>query len=95
MRYTYEEPDFEYEIAETWKTIQPLYKELFTYVRRRLYIRYGPDVVKPDGPIPAHVLGNIWAQEWSKISDIVMPYSIEKNLDVTEEMLRQGFTPLR
>ncbi|KAI4468733.1 angiotensin-converting enzyme [Holotrichia oblita] len=95
MRYIYEERDFEHEIATTWRALEPLYKELFTYVRRRLYIRYGPDVVRPDGPIPAHILGNIWAQEWSKISDIVIPYPGEKQLDVTDEMLRQGFTPLR
>nr|XP_022899695.1 angiotensin-converting enzyme-like [Onthophagus taurus] len=95
MRFIYEDDDFEYEIMDTWNKIQPLYKELFTYVRRKLYVRYGGQAIREDGPIPAHLLGNIWGQEWSNIQDIVLPYSQEKVLDVTDEMLRQGFTPLR
>lgn len=95
MRYAYEETDFEYELAETWQKLQPLYKELFTYVRRKLIIRYGENVVRSDGPIPVHLLGDLWGQDWSKIADIVMPYPLNRNLDITDEMLKQGFTPLR
>lgn len=95
MRYAYEDEHFQGELEETWMGLQPLYKELFTYIRRKLIMRYGTEVVRPDGPIPAHILGDVWAQDWSKIADIAMPYTNLKNLDVTDEMLRQGFTPLR
>lgn len=95
MRYVYENPNFENEISESFRRLQPLYKELFTYVRRRLLNQYGSSVIRPDGPLPAHVLGNLWAQEWSKIGDIVTPYPSAAKMDVTDEMRRQGFTPLR
>jgi peptidyl-dipeptidase A len=95
MRYAYEESDFENQVAEAWKALQPLYKELFTYVRRKLLQLYGPNVIRPEGPLPGHLLGNLWAQDWSKIIDLVAPYPEYKSMDVTDEMLRQGFTPLR
>lgn len=95
MRYLYEDGDFEYEIAETFQKLLPLYKQLFTYVRRKLFLRYGINVIRPDGPIPAHLTGNIWAQDWTELSAIVMPYQSAKGIDVTDELLRQGFTPLR
>ncbi|KAI5638060.1 angiotensin-converting enzyme domain-containing protein [Phthorimaea operculella] len=75
--------------------VAPLYKQLFTYVRRRLVQRYGETTVRSDGPIPAHLLGNMWAQNWKSIMDLVMPFPQSPNVDVTSEMLRQGFTPLR
>ena len=30
-------------------------------------------LVPADGPIPAHLLGNIWAQDWSNVYDLVAP----------------------
>ncbi|XP_049820777.1 angiotensin-converting enzyme-like isoform X2 [Aethina tumida] len=95
MRYSYEDENFESEVAQAFHKLQPLYKELFTYVRRQLFQRYGPNALRSNGPIPAHLLGNIWAQEWSNIEDLVRPYREYKKMDVTDEMLRQGFTPLR
>lgn len=95
MRFLYEDGDFEYEIENTFKKLQPLYKELFTYIRRKLIIRYGEHIVRQEGPIPAHLLGDLWAQDWSNLADFVMPYPHVKHLDVTDDMLRQGFTPVR
>lgn len=95
MKYIYEDGDFEYELEDTWKKLQPLYKELFTYIRRKLIIRYGSNIVRSEGPLPAHLLGDIWSQDWSNLADFVMPYPHVKNLDVTDDMLRQGFTPIR
>ncbi|XP_050305397.1 angiotensin-converting enzyme-like isoform X2 [Anthonomus grandis grandis] len=93
--FVYETADFQDELVETFRKILPLYKELFAYVRSRLYKKYGPEVVRPDGPLPAHILGNLWAQDWRNIYDIVAPYPEYGGLDVTGEMLQQGFTPLR
>lgn len=95
MKYVYEDSDFEYELAETFQRLLPLYKQLFAYVRRQIYRRYGSSVVRSDGPIPVHLLGNLWGQDWSGISEIAVPYPHVKSIDVTDELLRQGFTSLR
>lgn len=95
MRDVYDDPNFEHELAESFQKLQPLYKELFTYVRKKLIKQYGPNIIRHDGLIPAHLLGNIWAQEWSNIEEITIPYPNKGNIDITNELLRQGFTPLR
>ncbi|XP_018574000.1 angiotensin-converting enzyme-like isoform X2 [Anoplophora glabripennis] len=95
MRYVYEDSNLENELAGSFQKLLPLYKQLLTYVRRKLLQRYGSNVIRPDGPLPAHILGNLWAQDWSNIADIVLPYPEYKNIDVSDEMLHQGFTPLR
>ena len=60
------------ELDRLWDQLRPLYLSLHTYVRAKLRERYG-DLVPADGPIPAHLLGNIWAQDWSNVYDIVGP----------------------
>ncbi|KAG6444329.1 angiotensin-converting enzyme isoform X2 [Manduca sexta] len=95
MRSTYEDQTFRTSVEEIYNQVSPLYKQLFTYVRRRLVQRYGETSVRADGPIPSHLLGNMWAQNWKSIMDLVMPFPQAPNVDVTSEMLRQGFTPLR
>ena len=53
--------------------MQPFYRELHGYVRYRLSRKY-PDQIQSDGLIPAHLLGNMWAQYWVNIFDDVAPY---------------------
>ena len=65
--------EFSAELEATWQQLQPLYKELHAYVRSRLIEKYGAAANRPDGMIPAHLLGNPWAQEWGNIYDIVQP----------------------
>jgi len=61
-------PDqFSAELERLWQQVRPLYLSLHTYVRSRLVAKYGPNVVSPDGPIRADLLGNPWAQEWGNI----------------------------
>ncbi|XP_050500285.1 angiotensin-converting enzyme-like [Diabrotica virgifera virgifera] len=95
MRYMYEDINLEDDLTESMHKLLPLYKELFTFVRKRLLQRYGDHVIRPDGPLPAHILGNLWGQDWTNIADMVLPYRDYSDLDVTDEILRQGFTPLR
>jgi len=65
--------DFAKEVDRLWLQVKPLYAQLHAHVRRRLVARYGATVVPPDGPIPAHLLGNMWAQQWGNIYDLVGP----------------------
>ncbi|CAG5056266.1 unnamed protein product [Parnassius apollo] len=95
MRAAYEDPSFRASAEEVYNQVAPLYKQLHAYVRRRLLQRYSSGGLRADGPIPAHLLGNMWAQNWKSIMDLVMPFPSSPSLDVTSEMLRQGFTPLR
>lgn len=64
---------FEQEMDRLWGQLKPLYLQLHAYVRARLVEKYGAGVVPPDGMIPAHLLGNLWAQEWGNIYDVVAP----------------------
>lgn len=59
MRSQYEEQSFQESLQEVYNQLQPLYKQLFTYVRRKLVQKYGEQNVRPDGPIPAHLLGDL------------------------------------
>jgi peptidyl-dipeptidase A len=65
--------EFSAEMERAWTQLEPLYRELHTYVRTRLIQKYGKAADRPDGMIPAELLGNMWAQEWGNIYDIVAP----------------------
>ena len=66
-------PDaFAKEVDRLWEQLKPLYVSLHAYVRWKLKERYG-DAVPASGPIPAHLLGNMWAQDWENIYPLVAP----------------------
>ena len=67
--------EFQADIERLWTQVEPLYRELHTYVRRKLIEKYGDAARRPDGMIPADLLGNVWAQEWGNIYDVVAPPS--------------------
>jgi len=80
---------FEKETDRIWGQVKPLYDDLHCYVRAGLQKKYGKSVV-PDGqPIPAHLLGNMWAQEWDNIYDIVAPTSVPSTYDLEAALKRQ------
>ena len=77
-------PDaFAAEVDRLWNQVKPLYDALHCYVRWNLAKTYGESVVPPGKPIPAHLLGNIWAQEWGNVYDVVAPPSAERGYDLT------------
>ncbi|MBN4050400.1 M2 family metallopeptidase, partial [Desulfobulbus sp. AH-315-M07] len=87
--------EFETEADRLWQQVKPLYDHLHCYVRAKLGEHYGADKVPATGPIPAHLLGNMWAQEWSNIFELVKPYEVELNLDITAALVDQGYDALR
>ncbi|CAB3376655.1 Hypothetical predicted protein [Cloeon dipterum] len=91
----YETEDFRDQISALWVQLKPLYQQLHAYVRRHLRLKYGEEVVKAKGPIPAHLLGNMWAQTWGNIVDFMLPYPERQSTDVTPNMIKQGYTPLK
>src|SRR3546814_2833489 len=53
--------------AETdrlWSQVKPLYEQLHCYTRTRLTARYGDKAEVAGGMLPAHLLGNMWQQDW-------------------------------
>jgi peptidyl-dipeptidase A len=75
---------FSVDVERLWQQVRPLYLSLHTYVRARLSQHYGPNVVPPNGPIPAHLLGNPWAQEWGNIYPLLGVEDRGAGFDLTE-----------
>jgi peptidyl-dipeptidase A len=73
---------FSADLERLWTQVQPLYRELHAYVRNKLIARYGASAERPDGMIPADLLGNMWAQEWGNIYDLVAPPSAPPTHDL-------------
>jgi peptidyl-dipeptidase A len=78
--------DFEADTDRLWDQVKPLYDKLHCYVRARLRKTYGADKIGEKAPIPAQLLGNMWAQEWQNVYDLVEPYKGEAQLDVTKNI---------
>ena len=75
---------FSAEVERLWQQVRPLYLSLHTYVRAKLVQKYGPQIVPPNGPIPAHLLGNPWAQEWGHIFPLMGLPENSASFDLTE-----------
>ncbi|XP_078660646.1 angiotensin-converting enzyme-like isoform X2 [Branchiostoma floridae x Branchiostoma belcheri] len=96
-RGAYEIPDDQLEelVDGVWEQVKPLYLQLHAYVRRKLSEQYGEDKVPTTGLIPAHLFGNMWAQQWNNIYDIVVPFPDQPQIDVSDAMVEQGYDVLR
>ncbi len=80
---------FSAELERLWRQVEPLYVSLHAYVRKQLIRKYGKIADRPDGLIPAHLLGNMWAQEWGNIYPLVAPNKAapansDKGYDLTQ-----------
>ncbi len=96
-RSAYDMPpeDFSVELDRLWADVKPLYEALHCHVRARLGEQYGTDLVPQDGPIPAHLLGNMWAQDWSNIYPLVAPRETSPAYDLSAILKEKGFDAIR
>ena len=86
---------FAVELDRLWDQVRPLYEALHCHVRAELAEQYGADLVKPGEPIPAHLLGNMWAQSWLNVYDLVMtPEEAGGDVDVTRILKEKGVTEI-
>jgi peptidyl-dipeptidase A len=76
--------EFSAELERLWTQVRPLYLSLHTFVRARLAQQYGAKTVPPDGPIPADLLGNPWAQEWGNVFPLLGLQENSRGFDLTE-----------
>jgi peptidyl-dipeptidase A len=90
------EPDaFAAETDRLWKQVEPFYKNLHCYVRARLNEKYGDAVQPRTGPIRADLLGNMWAQEWGNIYDVVAPKTAASSYDLDKLLVSRGYDPVK
>lgn len=85
--------EFEQETLRLWNQVKPLYDALHCHVRAELAKHYGEDKVPLDAPVPAHLLGNMWAQEWANLYDLLEPYEGAAELDIDKALAEQDYTP--
>ena len=82
---------FRDESERLWNQVKPLYEALHCHVRAALAKTYGADKVDVTGKIPAHLLGNMWAQRWLNIYPLVEPYKGQASIDVTRALKRRRY----
>jgi len=87
--------DFTKEAARLYQQVEPFYRDLQCYARKRLADKYGEDKVPAGKPIPAHLFGNMWAQQWDAAYDIFEPYPGVSQLDVDSQLVAQKYDSVR
>ena len=85
---------FSAELDRLWEQVRPLYLSLHAYVRWKLREKYG-DAVPAKGPIPAHLLGNMWAQTWDNVYPLVAPKDADPGYDLTQILKSRQTDPLQ
>jgi peptidyl-dipeptidase A len=87
---------FEQAVDKIWADLEPLYKSLHAYTRWKLNEKYGDAVQPKTGPIRADLLGNMWAQEWGNIYDVVAPAGAgDLGFDTGELLKAKGYDPVK
>ncbi len=92
-KYDMDPVAFAREVDRLWSEVEPLYRSLHAYVRRRLLEHYGADRVPSKGPIPAHLLGNMWAQSWDGTLPLLAPPSDGTDIDLTAILVERAVSP--
>ncbi|MGV5001865.1 M2 family metallopeptidase [Shewanella xiamenensis] len=90
-QYDMKPDEFSQELDRLWGQVKPLYESLHCYVRGELNNEYGDAIAPKTGPIPAHLLGNMWAQQWGNVYDLVAPNYADPGYDVTELLEQKGY----
>jgi peptidyl-dipeptidase A len=92
-KYDMPPDEFAAEMERLWLQVKPLYDALYIYTRNQLAKKYGRELVPAHGPIPAHLLGNMWAQQWGNIYPLLKPEKSDIGYDLTEILKRRKTDP--
>jgi peptidyl-dipeptidase A len=93
--YDMKDSEFRAEVERLWKEVYPLYEQLHCYVRAKLRTRYGKDSIAPRAPIPAHLLGNMWAQEWTTLYSFLEPFPGVGQVDLTPKLVAAKYDAVK
>ncbi|OQV22572.1 Angiotensin-converting enzyme [Hypsibius exemplaris] len=88
----YHDSDFLKDLDDLWLQIKPLYDQVHAYVRRILIQKFPEEYISPTGPIPAHLLGDMWSLTWIDMLSFTQLFPSKPLLDVTAEMKAQNYT---
>lgn len=91
-RESYEDENLIENVNKMWADVEPLYKELHTYVRRKLKKIYGNKMNDDDELIEAHLLGNMWAQSWVNLYERIKPFQEGSSIDISEGFRKNNYT---
>lgn len=94
-RYDMPQARFVSEMTRLWEQVKPLYEELHCYVRAELKKKYGADKFPADGTIPAHLLGNMWSQEWANLYPMLEPYRGKGEPDLTKRLVAKKYDAVK
>lgn len=83
--------ELEADVERLWQQVKPMYEQLHCHVRAKLNAKYGDAVVAKDGMIPAHLLGNMWAQEWANVYPLMEPHKGQPSIDVTAALKKKKY----
>lgn len=93
-KYDMEPAAFAAEMERLWQQVKPLYDSLYKYTRKKLIAKYGTQVVPAEGPIPAHLFGNLWAQQWNNIYPLLAPAGgADRGYDLTATLKSRNTDP--
>ncbi|KAG8137336.1 hypothetical protein E2320_004589 [Naja naja] len=85
--------EYQYQRAQLITDVESTFQQqLHAYVRRHLYKRYGPELINPEGAIPAHLLGDMWGRFWTNLYPLMVPYPNKISIDVSSAMEEQKWT---
>lgn len=86
--------EMEAEVGRLWAQVEPLYEALHCHVRAKLNEHYGDAVQPATGEIRADLLGNMWAQAWRNVYDLVAPPGASgTSIDLTALLQERELTP--
>ncbi len=80
--------DFKAETDRLWGQVKPLYDDLHCYTREKLVAKHG-EQGSVGGLLPAHLMGNMWQQDWANLWPILEPYKGAGSLDITSVLKAQ------
>jgi peptidyl-dipeptidase A len=90
------DPDaFAADTDRLWNQVEPFYRNLHCYVRGQLNDKYGDAVQPRKGPIRADLLGNMWAQQWGNIYDVVQPKTAASSYSLDKLLVEKGYDPVK
>jgi len=79
------------DVEKAWEQVKPLYEQLHCYVRGKLKQLYGESKFSSDGTIPAHLLGNMWGQDWTNLYNELQPFPEAGTQDITQKLVEMGW----
>ena len=81
------DPDaFKAETDRLWGQVKPLYDNLHCYVRNEMTEQYGEQGTVDGKYLPAHLMGNLWQQDWGNLWDFLQPYPGVGDLDISKSL---------